>query len=417
MGDVAVELDYFVDSEGGDDVAYLYVSHSDTLIGPLNSSHGGVDGYSGAEELGNAIGSPDAPAHDVIVIDDSVLPNGGGPFDLRWEVETGSNISDGLDLFTAFLDTRGVVGIDNISVSGEGLDDLSDFESTTNGSEYDGWIASSDPIGSLMRVVPLSMLDPLPNPCGIEGCVLAVSDSADAEPHPHGMQERVSSNVVPAPPSFGGVVLEYDANLDFSVGISDHGFIVLLDYFPWTCEATGAVGWTTEPIFVAGQGGDGMSCRRVRHDVSDLLPAEAESLRVVMDFIRRCNPIIECHQGVQTTDAPYLDNVRVGFAPATVSVEPHHVSPADGLTLRAPAILRLGSVITVSGHGTDPVRLQVLDVSGRVVSTLVDGRLSGKTNFIPWRERGAQEPIASGVYFLRLSAGGRDRTMKVIVLN
>ncbi|MBZ0268848.1 T9SS type A sorting domain-containing protein [bacterium] len=65
----------------------------------------------------------------------------------------------------------------------------------------------------------------------------------------------------------------------------------------------------------------------------------------------------------------------------------------------------------------DVGRLSVLDVSGRVVRVLMDGRLPAGESVLPWDGRDAAgERVASGVYFLRLEAGDEVRTTKTTLL-
>lgn len=58
------------------------------------------------------------------------------------------------------------------------------------------------------------------------------------------------------------------------------------------------------------------------------------------------------------------------------------------------------------------VSLAVLDVLGRVVATLVDGRMAAGTHEVTWD--GGTNP--SGIYFCRLQAGARFEVRKMILL-
>jgi hypothetical protein len=67
-----------------------------------------------------------------------------------------------------------------------------------------------------------------------------------------------------------------------------------------------------------------------------------------------------------------------------------------------------------NGH----VRLQVFDVAGRLVKTLVDGNMtSGYRQRVPWTgldDGGSQ--VASGVYFYRLVTADLTATRKMVML-
>jgi hypothetical protein len=62
-------------------------------------------------------------------------------------------------------------------------------------------------------------------------------------------------------------------------------------------------------------------------------------------------------------------------------------------------------------------RLDVFDVSGRLVTGIVNQTLKGGRHTFTWNGAdGEGRAVADGVYFYRLSAGGADRTKKMIVI-
>ncbi len=64
-----------------------------------------------------------------------------------------------------------------------------------------------------------------------------------------------------------------------------------------------------------------------------------------------------------------------------------------------------------------PVRIEVLDVRGRRVRTLVDGMRPAGSHQVVWRGRGDDgRGVASGVYFVRLIADGRAQTHKMTLV-
>ena len=72
---------------------------------------------------------------------------------------------------------------------------------------------------------------------------------------------------------------------------------------------------------------------------------------------------------------------------------------------------------TVGGGQTLHARLAVYDIRGAVVSTLLDELVEPGTRRIEWNGRdGHGRQLASGVYFLRLSAGEQSRVRKMILL-
>lgn len=63
------------------------------------------------------------------------------------------------------------------------------------------------------------------------------------------------------------------------------------------------------------------------------------------------------------------------------------------------------------------VRLWILDISGRVVTTLVDDEQSGGSYRVTWEGRDNRgEQVSSGVYFYVLDVGGERRTKKLVLL-
>jgi len=63
------------------------------------------------------------------------------------------------------------------------------------------------------------------------------------------------------------------------------------------------------------------------------------------------------------------------------------------------------------------VRLDVFDVRGRLVATIVDGRLPAGNHVAEWDGRDATGgACSSGVFFCRLAAGKERRSMKMVLL-
>jgi hypothetical protein len=106
-------------------------------------------------------------------------------------------------------------------------------------------------------------------------------------------------------------------------------------------------------------------------------------------------------QGIQTTGAPSDGPAgRNGIVLAPNYPNPFHPSTTIRYTLPA------------EGH----VRLFVYNVQGRVVQRLVDERQTAGEKSVVWQGRDdAGRAVASGVYFLRLDAGDRRLTRKMIL--
>jgi flagellar hook assembly protein FlgD len=66
---------------------------------------------------------------------------------------------------------------------------------------------------------------------------------------------------------------------------------------------------------------------------------------------------------------------------------------------------------------TRQVSIGIYDVTGRLVTMLVDSPLSAGVHEARWNGMGADKrPAAPGVYFLRMHTGGSSRTQKTILM-
>ncbi|MCX6144008.1 MAG: T9SS type A sorting domain-containing protein, partial [Ignavibacteriales bacterium] len=65
-----------------------------------------------------------------------------------------------------------------------------------------------------------------------------------------------------------------------------------------------------------------------------------------------------------------------------------------------------------SASGGELVALKVFDILGRVVATLIDGRMQAGIHRIGWDAGGSP----SGVYFARLQAGRFVQTIRLLLL-
>ncbi len=100
--------------------------------------------------------------------------------------------------------------------------------------------------------------------------------------------------------------------------------------------------------------------------------------------------------------------------PSSVAGPDPHATP---LQFVAPGVVgsqtRLAYTLGTAAH----VRLDVLDVSGRLVRTLLDSHIPAGSHELTWDARaGNGRHLGSGVYFYRLSALGREQTRRVAVI-
>jgi hypothetical protein len=321
-GDLTLEFDYFADSETGYDFTYVYVvSTLGVESAPLNTSdYPNEDGYgySGANEhWPGAIGSPSAPAHQAPIVIPPADLGPPGTFTIKFEFDSDFVISDELDSqYPSFLNSwYGPFGADNIHVSGDALDDFSDFEPTgTEGEEFDGWTPGApDPVGRYLRVAHLDDLQPPDDPCfcPLSEFVMLAADPAAQSPHPGGQYEQLRSNVIDLTGVQGGQrrIAEFT--------MADHPvpgwtfFRVSAHYYPWTCPSTGAVSWTVEPpggfnIFPPWE----PFCDRFIADLTPDVPSDTDSLTLVLELLADYDDT-----EVNPWMFPYFDDLRVGEVP------------------------------------------------------------------------------------------------------
>jgi len=428
-GDVTLTFDYFVDTEARFDFTYVYVEAAGARSNPLNTSAWATPegwGYSGDVQSSTEIGAPDTPATDLIVLGDDVLPDGAGDFDLIFRVETDIVLSDALDFYPDQVDTRhGAFGVDDVRLVGGGLDHLSDFEPTgVPGEELDGWVSiPDDPLGTFHQVVPLTGLpyEATP-PCGVEGEVMvAARIDGTGVPHPLLQAARLRSS-----PAYVGDLdvspddrwlATWDAYEYFATSTSGLGYDIRIDYHPWTCPETGTVGWTLEPVGAGARYEAGQQCLTRSMDVTGYIPASVDSLRVVFEVIQQC-PFTDCFPEL-VTESPYFDNVRIGLSQVVGVDDPDVTPPASrpGVLAVSPNPIRTAATIRFALEARTRVRVDVLDVSGRVVAVVHEGDLDAGRHALAWSARTADEPLPAGVHWMRLRADGRTRdTKRVVVL-
>lgn len=107
-----------------------------------------------------------------------------------------------------------------------------------------------------------------------------------------------------------------------------------------------------------------------------------------------------------------LDVYRSG----TVAVDPHHGTGQSGLALRvSPNPLRSDASVSFHLDAPSSVRLSVMDAGGRTVDGWSGRTLPAGEHTLDWRNvADAGADLGNGVLFLRLEAGSRTETVKVI---
>jgi len=98
--------------------------------------------------------------------------------------------------------------------------------------------------------------------------------------------------------------------------------------------------------------------------------------------------------------------VGVGDEPFALALDAPVPSPSRG-----------GMTLSFRLPESSPVRLDLIDVRGRLVATLVNGTLSAGPHQATWNGRDAAGgPAASGIYFARLFDGRSARVQRLVRL-
>jgi hypothetical protein len=118
---------------------------------------------------------------------------------------------------------------------------------------------------------------------------------------------------------------------------------------------------------------------------------------------------------LQSGGIPAVNAAQWTFGVAVAVAEAETPSLDFGVRARPNPFRAKASVsFTLPGHSR--VRAEVYDVRGRIVSRLADGVFGGGEHTIEWDGRGySSARVAPGVYLLRLEAGERTITRKLVL--
>src|SRR5262249_55591658 len=87
------------------------------------------------------------------------------------------------------------------------------------------------------------------------------------------------------------------------------------------------------------------------------------------------------------------------------------------LSQNAPNPFNPSTTISFETGREERVRLSVYDVRGRLVRTLVDGRLSAGPHAVVWDGRDdAGDAVASGIYIYQMKSGAPTRARRMTLL-
>jgi hypothetical protein len=110
-------------------------------------------------------------------------------------------------------------------------------------------------------------------------------------------------------------------------------------------------------------------------------------------------------------------NILFRVNPGTVPVEEAPLAGVSWLGANSPNPVNPRTAIRFSLREAGPAQLAIFDVMGREISRPIDGFVTAGEHVVEWNGRSQdQAPVASGVYFYRLSAGDFTATRKMSVV-
>lgn len=158
-----------------------------------------------------------------------------------------------------------------------------------------------------------------------------------------------------------------------------------------------------------GDGYGDLTLKFDRADVADVLADAADWTYV---------PLVLTGELTDGTVIRGADCVRVQFNEKDRGNWAGKVSSPQDLALgNHPNPFNPSTTISFALPEAEVVTLRVYDVRGRLVRTLADGSFEAGAHSVEWNGTdGGNSPVASGVYFYRLTAGGVDQTRKMLLM-
>lgn len=119
------------------------------------------------------------------------------------------------------------------------------------------------------------------------------------------------------------------------------------------------------------------------------------------------------------TAVDHADNESAPASPGVATAVPTPVVPTKfALDQNIPNPFNPTTTIRYDvASGGGKVTLQIFDVSGRLVTTLIDRNVSEGQRSVVWNgSNNVGNPVATGTYFYRLTAPGFQQTRKMVLL-
>jgi hypothetical protein len=332
-GSVSLEFLYWSHSEPCYDGTQIYLQRADNTELLLNSYPAGEcsdnTGYEGGtftDSVGH-YSNPETYSRDI----GPGEIGGAQTIRIIFEFSSESEWSDEDCLYPTIW---GGFGADNVSISGGGIGEWYDFETGLQ-----GWSPGvCDPVGTFVDIVDVAaytILDPCI--CRLESSIMEMHAGPPGEDgsHPVGQHIQCYSPIA----WFGNtdpknIFIEFDM---YTILPQENGVLIRPGwiYYPWTCEATGVIGWSPR----TGQNaynyfGEDPVCATWRYGGTNLggiagepVPPDVQGVIAVMELVGDCEALgIDPCSG-ETNETPLFDNLTCPTFAGTVwwfSVRSHH---------------------------------------------------------------------------------------------
>jgi hypothetical protein len=329
---------------GGDTVAFSFRYYTDT---EANFDYGLVlidttgTGAAPDVEIVRYTGTIPASSTSFQLVPGLEMRTGAGSYTLKFCVSSDGAYSDEDGFYTS---SCGAFAVDDVHVTGGGVDDFEDFE-TGDG----GWTLQTPVPGMGGDWSDLASLGDLP--AIADPCACAISDSVLVFFDPRdGLHSLLQDNIAASPwidltrtgsTRRPGKFVEFQGY--FELPLKNYIFVQInLQWYPEVCGAGGNL--VVSPFTSDGYVryfGNSPTCRDdadpVRIDFSAVTPLDAEQIRIGLGAINYCQFYSDCYGIPNTT--PWLDNVRLGlygsplapFITVTDNHLPQDAFPASGL--------------------------------------------------------------------------------------
>ena len=113
----------------------------------------------------------------------------------------------------------------------------------------------------------------------------------------------------------------------------------------------------------------------------------------------------------------YGDSLYVFSVPAPTGIAEKKHSSVSLLNITAPGLVRNSTTIRFSVSNGGYGKLDVFDMTGKLVKTLVNGNVNAGNHSVVWnRTDNSNEKVSGGVYFYKLTVGNKTVTRKIIAV-